>query len=72
MQGRTKIKGTYIPDDELVVILTAERGQELFVVAEGEGLDQNLVQLEALHNLKRVEVPDDDVRLQPQSARATF
>jgi len=54
---------TYVPDDELVVVLPAERGKELFIVGEGETLDQHLVQFEALHDLQSVEVPNDDVRL---------
>jgi hypothetical protein len=55
---------TYFPDYELVVILAAQRGQVLFVGGEGEVLDEHLVQLQAVHHLQRVEVPNDDVGLQ--------
>lgn len=63
MKKKRKEKATYIPDDEGVVVLATERGKELFVVRERETLNQNLVQFEALHDLKSVEVPNDDVRL---------
>jgi len=58
---------TYFPDYELVVILAAERSQILFVVGERETLDEDLVQLESMHHLQRVEVPDDDVGLRTQT-----
>jgi hypothetical protein len=51
------------PDYELVVILATERSQVLLVVGERQTLDQHLMHLESVHHLKRVEVPDDDVRL---------
>jgi len=55
---------TYIPDNNGVIILTTERSEVLFVAGERETLNQDLVQFEALHNLKSIEVPDDDVGLQ--------
>ena len=58
---------TYIPDDDAVVVLATERSEVLFVAGERETLDQDLVQFEALHDLKSIEVPDDDVGLQLQN-----
>jgi len=55
--------GTYIPDDERVVVLAAEGSQKLLVVGEGEALDEYFVQLQALDHLERVEVPDNNVGL---------
>ena len=55
---------TYIPDDERVVVLAAEGGEVLLIEREGERLDEHLVQLQSVHHLERVEVPDDDVGLQ--------
>ena len=63
---------TYFPDYELVVILATQRGQVLFVCGEGQTLNQDLVQLEAVHHLQRVEVPNDDVGLSSQSAGKPF
>lgn len=57
---------TYIPDDDGVVVLPAEGSEVFFVTGERETLDQDLVQFEALHDLKSIEVPDDDVGLQLQ------
>jgi hypothetical protein len=57
---------TYIPDDDGVIVLAAEGSEVLFVTGERETLDQDLVQFEALHDLKSIEVPDDDVGLQLQ------
>lgn len=57
---------TYIPDDDGVIVLAAEGSEVLFVAGERETLDQNLVQFEALHDLKSIEVPDDYVGLQLQ------
>jgi hypothetical protein len=37
--------GTYIPDDEGVVILTTERGKEFLVVRESKTLDEDFVEL---------------------------
>lgn len=54
---------TYFPDYELVVILATQRSQVLLVVGEGQALDEDLVHLEPVHHLERVEVPDDDVGL---------
>ena len=54
---------TYIPNDKGIVILATKRGEVLLVVREGETLDEDLVELEALHNLKGVEVPNNDVSL---------
>lgn len=53
----------YLPDHQGVVVLSAQRGQVLLVVGEGEALDEHLVQFESLDHLESVEVPDDDVRL---------
>ena len=61
------LKVTYFPDYELVVILAAERRQVLFVVREGETLDQHLVHLETVLQLQGVEVPNDDVGLHSKS-----
>jgi hypothetical protein len=55
--------GTYIPDDEGVVVLATERGEVLLVVREREALDEHLVKLQPLHHLQSVEVPDDNVSL---------
>jgi hypothetical protein len=67
---RSLIEGvTYFPDYELVVILATERSQVLLVVGERQTLDQHLMHLESVHHLKRVEVPDDDVRLHARKYR---
>lgn len=57
---------TYIPDDDCVIVLATEGSEVLFVAGERKTLDQDLVQFEALHDLKSIEVPDDDVGLQLQ------
>ena len=54
---------TYFHDHELVVILAAERSQVLFVVREGETLDQHLVHFETVLQFQAIEVPDNDVGL---------
>ena len=54
---------TYIPDDEGIVVLATKRGEVLLVMGEGKTLDEDLVELEALHYLKGVEVPNNDVSL---------
>jgi len=54
---------TYIPDDKCVVVLSSERSEVLLVMREGEALDEDLVELQALDNLEGVEVPDNDVSL---------
>ena len=51
------------PDDELAVVLAAEGRQVLLVVREGQTLDQHLVHLEPVLQLKSVEVPDNNVGL---------
>lgn len=55
---------TYLPDDQGVVVLATERRQVLFVMRERQRLDQHLMQLHPVNDFKRVEVPDNDVRLQ--------
>lgn len=52
------------PDNELVVVLAAERRQVLFVVGERETLDQNLVHLQTVLQFQGIEVPDDDISLE--------
>jgi hypothetical protein len=42
---------TYIPNDKGIVILATKRGEVLLVMGEGEALDEDLVELEALHDL---------------------
>jgi hypothetical protein len=54
---------TYIPNDKSIVVLATKRGEVLLVVREGKALDEDLVELEALNNLKGVEVPNNDVSL---------
>lgn len=56
-------KDTYIPNDEGVVVLATKGGKVLLVVREGEALDEDLVELEALNDLEGVEVPNNDVSL---------
>lgn len=53
-----------IPDNERVVILTAQRGEILLVETEGKRLDKHLVELESVNHLQGVEVPDDDIGLE--------
>ena len=53
-----------IPDDELVVILPSKRGEMLLIEGEGKTLDENLVQLESLHQLQGIKVPDNDISLE--------
>ena len=55
---------TYVPNDERVVVLAAERREILLVEAERQRLDEHLVQLQAVDHLQGIEVPDDDVGLQ--------
>jgi hypothetical protein len=57
------LAGLNIPNDEGVVVLATEGSEVLLVLREGERLDQDLVELEAMDHLKSVEVPNDDVRL---------
>jgi len=54
---------TYIPDNEGVVVLSTKRGEVLLILREGERLDQDLMELEAMNHLKSIEVPNDDIRL---------
>jgi len=54
---------TYIPNDKGIVVLATKRGEVFLVVREGQALNEDLVKLEALNNLKGVEVPDNDVSL---------
>ena len=54
---------TYIPNDEGVVVLATEGSQVLLILREGERLDEDLVDLEAMDHLKSIEVPNDDIRL---------
>jgi len=51
------------PDNELVVVLAAERRQVIFVVGERETLDQHLVHLQTVLQIQGIEVPDDDIGL---------
>jgi hypothetical protein len=54
---------TYFPDNQLVVVLSAERSQKLLVLGKVEILDEHFVQLEAVQHRHGVEVPDDDISL---------
>jgi hypothetical protein len=54
---------TYIPNDKGIVVLATKRGEVFLVVREGQALNEDLVKLEALNNLKGVEVPNNDVSL---------
>ena len=54
---------TYIPNDKGIVVLTAKRSEIFFVMREGKTLNEDLVKLQALNNLKGVKVPNNDVSL---------
>ena len=54
---------TYIPYDKGIVVLTAKRSEVFLVMREGKTLNEDLVKLQALNNLKGVEVPNNDVSL---------
>ena len=54
---------TYIPNDKGIVVLATKRSEVFLVVREGQALNEDLVKLEALNNLKGVEVPNNDVSL---------
>ena len=54
---------SYLPDHQLVVVLSSERGQVLLVGAERQTLDKNLVQLQVVDCLQIVEVPNDNFGL---------
>jgi hypothetical protein len=56
-------RATYLPDDEVVVVLATEGSQVLLVLGEAKRLDVDLVELEAVNDLESVEVPDDNVSL---------
>ena len=57
-------ESTYLPNDEVVVVLATERGEIFLVFGEAQRLDVHFVQFEAVHNLQRVKVPNDDISLQ--------
>ena len=59
----SNIENSYLPDHELVVVLSSERGQILLVSAERETLDEHLVQLKVVDRLQVVKVPDDNLGL---------
>lgn len=65
------MKATYLPDDEVVVVLTTEGSQVLLVLGEAEGLDVNLVELEAVDDLESIKVPNDNISLK-NKARSVF
>lgn len=52
------------PDNQLVVVLSAERSQKLLVLGEVEILDEHFVQLKAVQHRHGVEVPNDDISLE--------
>ena len=54
---------TYLPNDQLIVVLATERSKVLLVAREGQALDVNLVQLQSVQLFQRVEVPNDDLSL---------
>ena len=54
---------TYLPNDKVVVVLATEGGQVLLVLGEAERLNVNFVQLETVHDLQGVEVPNNNVGL---------
>jgi hypothetical protein len=54
---------TYIPNDKGIVVLTAKRSEVFLVMREGKTLNEDLVKLQALNNLKGVKVPNNDVSL---------
>lgn len=54
---------SYIPNNKGVVVLATERCEVFLVVREGEALNEHLMELEALNDLKGVEVPNNDVSL---------
>jgi hypothetical protein len=43
--------------------LSSKGSEILLVEGEGEALDEDLVELQSVHHLKGVEVPDDDISL---------
>ena len=54
---------TYIPNNKSIVVLTTERCEVLLVMGESKALDEDLVELQTLNDLKSVEIPDDDISL---------
>jgi len=60
------------PDYELVVVLATERSEILLIGGEREALDENLVQFQSVYHLQSVEVPNDDVGLDKDTAPATY
>jgi hypothetical protein len=54
---------TYIPNDESVIVLTTKRCEVLLIVRESKALNQDLVELKTLNNLKGIKVPNNDVSL---------
>lgn len=59
------LAGFDVPDDEHVFVVDASEGGEVeFVVGEREGLDEDLVELEAVDHGALLEVPDDDISLE--------
>jgi len=53
-----------IPDNERVVVLATEGSEVLFVGGERQALDENFVQLESMHHLEGIKIPDNDVSLE--------
>ena len=54
---------TYIPNNKGIVVLTTERCEVLLVMGESKALDEDLVELQTLNDLKSVEIPDDNISL---------
>ena len=57
------IISTYIPNNKGIVVLTTERCEVLLVMGESKALDEDLVELQSLNDLKSVEIPDNDISL---------
>lgn len=53
-----------IPDDERVIVLATERGEVLLIKGEGERLDEHFVELESVHHLECIKVPNDNISLE--------
>jgi len=53
-----------IPNDESVIVLATKRCEILLIVRESKALNQDLVELKALNNLKGIKVPNNDVSLE--------
>ena len=54
---------TYIPNDKGIVVLATKRSEVFLVMRERKTLNEDLVKLQALNNLKGVKVPNNDVSL---------